>query len=100
MLQLIPGKLEDNRIIQPNNLCIAICLDAFCSNALSYLDSQNCTILIQRSSKNRKLSNIRDDLYTGVDRSDVQQLGKFQTLTLSKWTRDDPREGNLTKSQR
>ncbi|CAF1191415.1 unnamed protein product [Rotaria sordida] len=49
LLQLTPGKLEENRVIEPNNLCIAICLDAFFLDILSYLDSQNCTILIQPS---------------------------------------------------
>jgi hypothetical protein len=46
---LTPGKLEDNRLITPNNLCIAICLDAFYLDVLSHLDAQNCTILIQPS---------------------------------------------------
>ncbi|UJR08855.1 hypothetical protein I4U23_013110 [Adineta vaga] len=43
---------------------------------------------------------LSDVIWRAFDQTDVQQLGKFQTLTLSKWTRDDPREGNLTKSQR
>jgi hypothetical protein len=49
LLQLTPGKLEDNLVIKPNNLCIAICADAFYLDVLSYLDSQNCTMLIQPS---------------------------------------------------
>ena len=49
LLQFTSGKLESNRIIPPNNLCIAICLDAFYLDVLSYLDSQSCTILIQPS---------------------------------------------------
>ncbi|CAF0810983.1 unnamed protein product [Adineta ricciae] len=156
LLQLTPGKLEDNRIIKPDNLCIAICLDTFHSDVLSYLDSQNCTILIQpsfntemwatnvssiwqpldwthgpmglfertqniqfsvnsmvtgnlfadmivdgQSSINQRASKmLQTDLYVGVDWNDVQSIGKFQTLTLSKWARDDPRERNLTKLER
>jgi hypothetical protein len=49
LLQFTPGKLEDNLVIEPNNLCIAICLDAFYLDVLSYLDSQKCNILIQPS---------------------------------------------------
>ncbi|CAF1369685.1 unnamed protein product [Adineta steineri] len=164
LLQLVPGKLEDNRVIEPNNLCIAICIDAFYSNVLSYLDSQNCTILIQpsfnaqmwaanvsatsaiwqpsdwaygplglfkktqniqfsinpmvtgnlfrdmivdgqstinqRLSKENQSQNKTTDLYIGLDWIDVQDIGQFQTLVMSKWARDDPRDGNLTKSER
>ena len=54
-----------------------------------------------QSSINQRASKmVQTDLYVGVDRNDVQTIGKFQTLALSKWARDDPREGNLTKSER
>lgn len=160
LLQLTPGKLEDNRVIAPDNLCIAICLDAFYSNMLAYLDSQNCSVLIQPSFNMRmwaanvsdtsplwqpldwthapmglfdKTQRIRysinpmvtgnlfsdvvvdgqssinerrsmpmqdDDLYVGLDSSDLQTMRHFHTLALSRWARDDPRQANLTKSDR
>jgi hypothetical protein len=164
LLQLTPGKLEDNLVIKPDNLCIAVCADAFYSDVLSYLDSQNCTILIQpsfnsqiwaanissqspiwqpldwaygplalfektrniqfsinpmvtgnlfsdliadgqstinqRRSKRSKSLNKQDDLYIGLDWIDLQDISQFQTLVLSQWARDDPRGGNLTKSER
>ncbi|CAF3114526.1 unnamed protein product [Rotaria sp. Silwood2] len=164
LLQLTPGKLENNTVIKPNNMCIAICLDAFYLDVLSHLDSQNCTILIQpsfndqmwaanlssqspiwvpvdwahgplalfektqniqfsinpmvtgnlfsdmivdgQSTINQRLLrgitalNKQDDLYIGLDPVDVQDISGFQTLTLAKWARDDPREKNLTKQER
>ncbi len=164
LLQLTPGEVEDNLVIKPNNICIAICADAFYLNVLSYLDSPNCAILIQpsfntqmwaanissqssvwqpldwthgplglfektqniqfsintmvtgnlfsdmivdgqstinqRLLKRRKSLDKQDNLYIGLDWIDVQDIGKFQTLVLSQWARDDPREGNLTKPER
>ncbi|CAF1162477.1 unnamed protein product [Adineta ricciae] len=54
-----------------------------------------------QSSINQRASKmLQTDLHVGVDWNDVQTIGEFQTLTLSKWIRDDPRARNLTKSER
>ncbi|CAF1035750.1 unnamed protein product [Adineta steineri] len=54
----------------------------------------------QRLSKENQSQNKTTDLYVGLDWIDVQDIGQFQTLVMSKWARDDPRDRNLTKSER
>ena len=94
-LQLTPGKLEDNRIITPYNLCLAICLDAFYRDVLNYLDTQNCTILLQPSMNQQMwAANVSSSVWQPADWTNAP-LGLFPKTKNIQFSVNPMVTGNL-----
>lgn len=84
LLDLTPGKLDDNQIIRPYNLCLATCLDA-----------QNGTILLQPS-MNQHMSavNVSSSTWQPVDWANAP-LGLFSKTHNIRFSINPMITGNL-----
>ena len=95
LLEMTPGKLEDDQIIRPYNMCLAICLDAIYRDVLSYLDAQNCTILLQPSMNQQMwAANVSSSTWQPVDWANAP-LGLFSKTNNIQFSMNPMITGNL-----